>query len=119
MHACIEMHREGVKELCHRFGVTRLEAFGSVLGAGFTEESDIDLLVEFGAPCPFSAFEQYFGLKEGLEQLLGRPVDLGVALTRFVRPRAPRARVVEDLQIAECLPFFRKRRRARCRSRRS
>ncbi|MGH8021481.1 MAG: nucleotidyltransferase family protein [Opitutaceae bacterium] len=79
MHAGIERHREEMARLCRRFGVRTLEMFGSALGAEFTPESDIDFLVEFGEPCVFNAFEQYFGLKEGLEQLLGRTIDLVVA----------------------------------------
>jgi len=37
--------------------------------------SDIDSLVEFD-DTPVSRFDAYFGLKEDLEALLGRPVDL-------------------------------------------
>ena len=34
------------------------------------------MLVEFDTPAGFDYFESYFGLKEGLEQLLERPVDV-------------------------------------------
>ncbi len=54
----------------------RLLLFGTAGTEHFDEaNSDIDLLVEFDA-APVSRFDAYFGLKEDLEGLLGRPVDL-------------------------------------------
>lgn len=38
--------------------------------------SDIDFLVELDPPSGMSRFDAFFGLKESLEDLLGRPVDL-------------------------------------------
>lgn len=68
---------EGViAELCQRFHVRRLSIFGSAVTSAFDPEtSDVDFLVEFddGATDLFGA---YFDLKEALETLLGRPVDL-------------------------------------------
>ena len=61
---------------CRKFHVARLDAFGSVTGATFSPGSDIDLLVTFHKDFPGGAFLQYFGLKEELEAILGRPVDL-------------------------------------------
>lgn len=70
-----------IKELCRRYGVRRLEVFGSAARAG-TEPHDFDFLVDFGSPhSPSGAADRYFGLLEGLEALLGRPVDLVVADT--------------------------------------
>ncbi len=56
----------------------RLDVFGSATGDDFDEtRSDVDLLVEFSYDVPgMSALRQYFGFKEDLETLLGRPVDL-------------------------------------------
>ena len=76
MESLIESSRHAVEDLCREFGVRRLLLFGSALSGGFDERrSDVDFLVDFEASVP-SHFEAYFGLKEGLEQLLGRPVDL-------------------------------------------
>jgi uncharacterized protein len=74
----IELHREELHELCRRFHVRRLDLFGSAARGDFDpERSDIDFLVEFDRQHPEAlAFETYFGLKEALEALLGRPVDL-------------------------------------------
>lgn len=65
-----------IEELCQRFHVRRLSIFGSAVTSAFDPEtSDVDFLVEFddGATDLFGA---YFDLKEALETLLGRPVDL-------------------------------------------
>ena len=53
----------------------RLVVFGSILTDRFDESSDVDFLVEFGDDVE-DRFEAFFGLKEALESLLGRPVDL-------------------------------------------
>nr|WP_244231300.1 nucleotidyltransferase domain-containing protein [Saccharomonospora piscinae] len=55
----------------------RLDVFGSAVGDSFdTETSDVDVLVEFEAGAEFDYFDAYFELREGLERILGRPVDL-------------------------------------------
>ena len=36
-----------VREFCERNHIRKLSLYGSALGDGFTEESDVDLLVEF------------------------------------------------------------------------
>jgi predicted nucleotidyltransferase len=74
----IAMHREELRMLCQRFYVRRLDLFGSAARGDFDpERSDIDFLVEFdhGHPKAFS-LKTYSGLKEALETLLDRPVDL-------------------------------------------
>jgi predicted nucleotidyltransferase len=62
--------------LCRRFGVRRLDLFGSAATGAFDPgSSDVDMLVEFDDE-PTRLFDRYFGLKESLEALYGRPVDL-------------------------------------------
>ena len=69
-----------IADLCRRFHVRRLEIFGSAArGDDFDPvRSDFDFLVEFEPGYRDTAFDDYFGLKEGLEALLDRPVDLVV-----------------------------------------
>jgi len=68
-----------IADLCRRYHVRRLELFGSAAAGGFDPgRSDVDFLVEFDPGHRRDAFDSYFGLKEGLEALLGRPVDLVV-----------------------------------------
>ena len=55
------------------FGVCELAVFGSVARNNARPDSDVDLLVEFDRPVGMFA---YLDLKEYLETVLGRPVDL-------------------------------------------
>jgi predicted nucleotidyltransferase len=73
----IDEHRSEIDGLCQRFGVARLDIFGSVVGDAFdVEHNDVDLLVEFIDPAASSHADDYFGLKEALEAVFGRRVDL-------------------------------------------
>lgn len=75
----IESHRAQIRELCARFGVRRLELFGSAATGAFdAARSDLDFIVEFDSALRTRPFERYFGLKEALEALFTRPVDLVV-----------------------------------------
>lgn len=58
-----------------RFGVRSLSLFGSVVRNQARRDSDVDLLVEFEPGRPDGLFE-FVELKNLLEGLLGRPVDL-------------------------------------------
>jgi uncharacterized protein len=76
MIAEISSHRQELEDLCRRFHVPRLGLFGSVTGDDFdAERSDLDFLVEFDPP-PGGYADAFFGLKEALEALFGRNVDL-------------------------------------------
>lgn len=79
VQAFIETLRPQLADLCRRFHVRRLDLFGSALREDFDpSRSDADLLVEFEPKSPLKALDQYFGLKQALEELFGRPVDLVV-----------------------------------------
>lgn len=66
---------EAIAELCRRYGVCKLEVFGSATTDRFDPEtSDVDLIIEF------SDYEQgvakrFFRFAEEIELLLGRGVD--------------------------------------------
>lgn len=74
----ISLKREEVRALCRRFHVRRLEVFGSAARGDFDpKRSDFDFLVEFDRSHPDSlSLKTYLGLRDALEALLGRPVDL-------------------------------------------
>jgi len=73
----IEAQRETIRELCRRYGVSRLEAFGSSLTDKFDpDRSDYDFLVEFKPMSDYERVDAYFGLLEDLRSALGREVDL-------------------------------------------
>jgi predicted nucleotidyltransferase len=68
------------------YGVTALHLFGSAVRNELRDDSDIDLLVEFGRPVGLFEFVR---LRRTLEVLLGRRVDLVTtqALKRQLRDK--------------------------------
>ena len=76
LNKAIKEQLTAVRGECVRLGVRELAFFGSVLREDFGAASDVDVLVEFAPHSILTPFEQYFELKERLEALLGRPVDL-------------------------------------------
>src|SRR5438552_1636706 len=73
----IAERRADIQALCRRFGVQRLEIFGSAAAGTFRDEqSDLDFLVEFESTGPGYA-DRYFGLLESLEELYRRQVESG------------------------------------------
>ena len=65
-----------IKKLCEKYRVRTFSAFGSVTREDFNENSDIDFVVDFDENDPFEYTDLYFQLKENLEQLLKRQIDL-------------------------------------------
>ena len=92
MIAEIASHREELEELCRRFHVRRLDLFGSAASDGSdAERSDLDFLVEFEPMAPEAlSFKTFFDLKQALEAVFGRNVDL-VEPARFAIPISKRA----------------------------
>lgn len=65
---------DALAALCHRHHIRRLSIFGSAIHGELTDQSDLDVLVEFETGCtPGLAF---FRIQRELSELLGRPVDL-------------------------------------------
>lgn len=76
----IQAKRAELDTLCRRFHVKRMELFGSAARGGFDPtRSDLDFLVDFEALPPAQYADAYFSLKDALEALFGRPVDLVTA----------------------------------------
>jgi uncharacterized protein len=73
----LENKRQAIAAACVRYGVVRLYAFGSALRDDFKpDESDLDLLVEFGPMESYARVEAYFGMLEELRTVLGLKIDL-------------------------------------------
>ena len=73
----IASRKAALLALCHEHKVARLQVFGSVLRDDFNPvTSDIDFLVDFlpGSEKPWMG--EYLDLKEALEGLFSRKVDL-------------------------------------------
>ncbi len=90
------MHREQIlgtmrshlQDLSARYGLVRLGIFGSAARDQMTATSDIDVIVEM----PPDLF-QLIGLKQELEELLDRPVDIvryREQMNRFLKERIDR-----------------------------
>jgi uncharacterized protein len=75
VHPVVEAKRDEIVALCRELGVRRLDVFGSAVSGDFDlERSDVDVLVEVDPQ--HLTMDNYFALKDGLERLLQRPVDL-------------------------------------------
>ncbi|HOT15082.1 MAG TPA: nucleotidyltransferase domain-containing protein [Bacteroidales bacterium] len=72
----IELNRDRLFELCDSHKVKELYLFGSVLTEKFNDSSDIDMLIQFSQVELVYYFDNYMDLKEKLEDLFNRPVDL-------------------------------------------
>ncbi len=72
----LNQHINQIKETCSKNRVKSLFAFGSVTRNELNDMSDIDLLVDIDETDPISYTDHYFDLKEKLELLLKRPIDL-------------------------------------------
>jgi len=72
----LENYISQINKLCENHKVKQLYAFGSVLGTKFSDNSDIDLIVDFQSLDPIDYAENYFALKFSLQDLLERPIDL-------------------------------------------
>jgi uncharacterized protein len=73
----VERNLPAIAELCRRFRVRRLDLFGSAATGRFDpRRSDLDFLVEFEEMAPGRYAKACFGLREGLQQLFGRSIDL-------------------------------------------
>ena len=69
-----DTHRAELAAICARLGVRRLELFGS--GTRSASPRDLDFLVDLGDRSPGEYANAYFALREQLEKLFARPVDL-------------------------------------------
>ncbi len=65
-----------INDICSLLPVKRLGIYGSALTDKFSPESDIDVLVLFDSDENIDYFDSYFTLKEQLEEVFEREVDL-------------------------------------------
>src|ERR1700759_3651013 len=73
----IEQHRSQIEALCRKYGVKRLEVFGSAASGEFNpEHSDVDFFYEFGEGDTADLADRFFALLDDLKRVLGTDVDL-------------------------------------------
>jgi predicted nucleotidyltransferase len=78
---------DAVRRFCQEQGIARLELFGSAIRDDFRDDSDVDLLATIRPGVRCGLFE-WVELKEGLERIFGRSVDL-VSRRAVERSRNP------------------------------
>lgn len=78
MIAAIDHNLNTIAALCRQYGVARVEIFGSAAVGDFDPaRSDIDFLIDYSPETDVGPWlTRHFELKERLEALLVRPVDL-------------------------------------------
>jgi uncharacterized protein len=92
-------HLEAIGALCQRYGVARLEVFGSICTPDHdSRRSDIDFLVEYPADHDLGPWlRDLYALQDELQALLGRDVDLVLTPSlrnRWFRQEAAKTRTV-------------------------
>jgi predicted nucleotidyltransferase len=70
----IEQFRQRIQKICRDLSLERLDIVGSAAREDFSANSDVDVLVNFGKD--ERLFSRYFDLKERLEEIFERPVDV-------------------------------------------
>jgi len=70
----LEARRAELARICADLGVRRLELFGSATRSA--SPRDLDFLVDLGERPPSEYAAAYFALRERLEALFAKPVDL-------------------------------------------
>ena len=72
----VESNIDTIRKLCQKHHVAKLYLFGSLQKGNRKETSDVDLLVKFGNIDLYHYFDNYLDLKNSLESLFKKPVDL-------------------------------------------
>jgi len=75
MKSRIDIPTEKVTDFCHRWQITELALFGSVLREDFRPDSDVDVLARFDPKARHTLFDMV-RMQEDLQRILGRQVDL-------------------------------------------
>ncbi len=82
----VDLPEARLAEFCRRHRIRRLSLFGSVLRDDFTEDSDVDVLVEFEADAHVGLM-RLAAMEAELGEMIGRRVDLNTKgfLSRYFR----------------------------------
>jgi predicted nucleotidyltransferase len=72
----VDLNIDILRELCKKHKVKKLFVIGSVLTNNFKNNSDIDFVVDFEEVDLYNYADNYFDLKDALENLFHRDVDM-------------------------------------------
>ena len=75
MNDLVTIPPETLREFCHRWRISELALFGSVLRDDFGPDSDVDVLVSFAEEARHSLFD-LDDMELELKAMFGREVDL-------------------------------------------
>jgi predicted nucleotidyltransferase len=86
-----------IKKLCESNKVKTLFAFGSVVRDDFNDSSDVDMVVDINENDPYKYTDLYFNIKDKLENIFKRQVDLleeRAINNRFFRQELDKTKVI-------------------------
>ena len=95
MNTTILEHRDEILRLAREHGARKLRLFGSAARGDDRPDSDLDLLVEME---PGRSLVDHVALKQDLEELLGRDVDVVTEQSLYPRLRDRVLREAVSLQ---------------------
>lgn len=95
----IEMNMDKIIALCKKYKVAKLWVFGSILTDRFTDQSDIDFLVDFDDKQIelLDYIDNFFCFVHAIEAVVGRKIDLVV--NRTIKNSAFRSEVNKTRQL--------------------
>jgi predicted nucleotidyltransferase len=75
MIGLLETNKKAIAAICQKYGVKKLDVFGSAATGAFHATSDLDFVVEFADYGPGIA-TRFIDFADELERFFGRSVDL-------------------------------------------
>jgi uncharacterized protein len=96
----LRIPQDALAEFCRRWDISELALFGSAVRPDFRPDSDVDVLVSFGAQAHWTLFD-CIRMEQELAGIFGRAVDL--VSRRAVEQSANPIRRREILESAEPL----------------
>jgi uncharacterized protein len=72
----IKPFNKEIRKICVELQLKKLDLFGSATTDNFGPNSDLDVIVEFKKTTALNHFDNYFLLKERLQNIFHRPVDI-------------------------------------------
>ena len=84
----LNVSKKQLAEFCKKNHITKLSLFGSALRDDFRQDSDVDMLVEFG-PEAHVGLIGFAGLELELSEIIGRKVDLNTpaSISKYYREK--------------------------------
>lgn len=72
----LKPYEEQIKKICVELQLKQLDLFGSATTDNFGPDSDLDIIIQFKKNADLNHFDNYFRLKEQLQSIFHRPIDI-------------------------------------------